>query len=298
MTSEAVAVPAAATTTRVATVKQHKPKRDWVNVGFLVWGIGVYIFLFLPILIIVAYSFNTGRALLAFTSFGFTSFSNALTQTEITGPVIVSIKTALGAAVLATFLGTMAGIALARRPGKWTIGFLALIALVLVTPEIVDGISLLLWFTKLGSATSYGLGRLWIGTSLFAVAVVTLIVRARMSGLDESLEEAAADLYATPWNRFRQITLPLVMPAVVSGLLLSFSLSLDNTIIAQFVSKPGVSPWPVYVWGSLKEVMRPEIAAMSTLMMVLTLFALVVTALVLRRSGESSTAIATTMGGG
>jgi len=119
-----------------------------------------------------------------------------------------------------------------------------------------------------------------------------------MSGLDESLEEAASDLYATPWNRFRQITLPLVMPAVISGLLLSFSLSLDNTIIAQFVSKPGVGPWPVYVWGSLRQVLRPEIAAMSTMMMLLTLFALVVTALVLRRSGESSTAIATTVAGG
>jgi putrescine transport system permease protein len=301
VTSEAATAhgaPIAATASRAQTAKRHKPKRDWVNFGFLVWGIGVYVFLFLPILIIVAYSFNTGRALLAFTSFGFTSFSNAVTQSEITGPVIVSIKVATVAAILATFLGTLAGIALARRPGKWTVGFLVLLALVLVTPEIVDGISLLLWFTKLGTLMSYGLGRLWVGTSLFSVAVVTLIVRARMSGLDESLEEAAADLYATPWNRFRQITLPLVMPAVISGLLLSFSLSLDNTIIAQFVSKPGSGPWPVYVWGSIRQVMRPEIAAMSTLMMLLTMFALVVTALVLRRSGESSTAIATTMGGG
>ena len=284
-----------------AAVKVHKPKRDWANTAFLVWGIAVYVFLFLPIAMIVAYSFNTGRALLAFSSFGFSSFSNAITQTELTGPVKVSIISAIGAAILATILGTLAGIALARRPGKWTIGFMALIALVLVTPEIVDGISLLLWFSKISSSLSWldlGYVRLWIGTSLFAVAVVTLIVRARMAGLDESLEEAAADLYATPWNRFRQITVPLVMPAVISGLLLSFSLSLDNTIIAQFVYKPGYGPWPVYVWGSIRQVMRPEIAAMSTLLMVLTLVALVVTALVLRRSGESSTAIATTMTGG
>jgi len=298
MTSQAATAPMATSATQARTVKQHPPKRDWVNLGFLVWGIGVYIFLFLPILIIVAYSFNTGRALLAFTSFGFTSFSNALTQTEITGPVKVSLISAIGASILATFIGTLAGIALARRPGKWTVGFVVLLALVLVTPEIVDGISLLLWFTKLGTVMGSGYTRLWVGTSLFAIAVVTLIVRARMSGLDESLEEAASDLYATPWNRFRQITLPLVMPAVISGLLLSFSLSLDNTIIAQFVSKPGVGPWPVYVWGSLRQVLRPEIAAMSTMMMVLTLFALVVTALVLRRSGESSTAIATTVAGG
>jgi ABC-type spermidine/putrescine transport system permease subunit II len=277
---------------------RHKARRDWVNIAFGIWGVLVYIFLFLPILMIFAYSFNTGRALLAFTQFGFGSFPSALSQTELTQPVKVSIVVALGASILATFIGTLAGIALARRPGKWTAVFLGLLALVLVTPEIVDGISLLLWFSKLGAILGNGWARLMVGTSLFAIAVVTLIVRARMSGLDESLEEAAADLYATPWNRFRQITLPLVMPAVVASLLLSFSLSLDNTVIAMFVSKPGLSPWPVYVWGSIRQVMRPEIAAMSTMLLGLTLVALVVTALVLRRGGESSTAIATTVAGG
>jgi ABC-type spermidine/putrescine transport system permease subunit II len=289
---------ATAQTTSSQHVTVHKEKRDWWNVGFTIWGVLVYVFLFTPLLMIFAYSFNTGRALLAFTKFGFGSFPSALSQTELTQPVKVSIFVAIGASVIATLIGTLAGIALARRPGKWTLVFIGLLALVLVTPEIVDGISLLLWFTKLGASLGNGWIRLMIGTSLFAIAVVTLIVRARMSGLDESLEEAAADLYATPWNRFRQITLPLVMPAVIASLLLSFSLSLDNTIIAQFVSKPGLSPWPVYVWGSIRQVMRPEIAAMSTMLMLLTLFALVVTALVLRRSGESSTAIATTMAGG
>ena len=100
---------------------------------------------------------------------------------------------------------------------------------------------------------------------------MTLIVRARLAGLDESLEEASADLYASPAQTFRKITLPLMMPAVLAGALLAFSLSLDNTIISSFVSTADASPWPVYVFSSLRSVLRPSIAAMSTLVLLLTL---------------------------
>jgi putrescine transport system permease protein len=122
-------------------------------------------------------------------------------------------------------------------------------------------------------------------------------VRARLIGVDESLEEASADLYATPWNTFRRVTLPLVMPAVLAGALLSFTLSLDNTIVAAFVQVSGTTPWPVYILSSLRTGLRPEIAAMSTLMLVLTLASLAVVALVLRRAGDSATQIARTMAG-
>ena len=116
---------------------------------------------------------------------------------------------------------------------------------------------------------------------------MTLIVRARLAGLDESLEEASADLYASPAQTFRKITLPLMMPAVLAGGLLAFSLSLDNTIISSFVSTADASPWPVYVFSSLRSVLRPSIAAMSTLVLLLTLFALALVAIVLRRGGAS-----------
>ena len=144
---------------------------------------------------------------------------------------------------------------------------------------------------------NYGLLRLWVGHALFSTAVVTLIVRARLAGLDESLEEAGADLYAAPFTRFRQITLPLMMPAVLAGALLAFSLSLDNTIISTFVSVAGASPWPVYVFSALRSILRPEIAAVSTLMLLLTLIALSLVALVLRRSGESAEEVAKTITG-
>ena len=155
--------------------------------------------------------------------------------------------------------------------------------LVLVTPEIVDAIALLIWYVRIKGpfgpdfvvvGNNYGLLRLWVGHALFSTAVVTLIVRARLAGLDESLEEAGADLYAAPFTRFRQITLPLMMPAVLAGALLAFSLSLDNTIISTFVSVAGASPWPVYVFSALRSILRPEIAAVSTLMLLLTLIAL------------------------
>ena len=278
-----------------AATRSLRVRRDPVNIVLGVWGIAVFVFLFLPILMIVIYSFNDGRALVVWKEFGLRPYVDALDNPTIRNAIFTSLRAALGAALISTVCGSLAGIALARRPGKWTIGFLALLFLVLVTPEIVDAISLLIWYVRIGGPfgpdndiLNYGLFRLWVAHSIFSTAVVTLIVRARLAGLDESLEEASADLYAAPAQTFRKITLPLMMPAVLAGALLAFSLSLDNTIISSFVSTANASPWPVYVLSSIRAVMRPEIAAMSTLVLLLTLFALALVAIVLRRGGASS----------
>jgi ABC-type spermidine/putrescine transport system permease subunit II len=288
----------------MSTTTILRPRRDPVNGLLLLWGVLVFAFLFLPIVIIVIYSFNDGRALVVWDHFGLGSYHRAITNQTIRSAVWTSIRAALGASVIATVVGSLAGIALARRPGKWTIGFLALIFLVLVTPEVVDAISLLIWYVRIGgpfgpanTLVNYGLVRLWVGHAIFASAVVTLIVRARLAGLDESLEEASGDLYATPAQTFRQITLPLMMPAVLAGALLAFSLSLDNTIISSFVSTPNASPWPVYIFSAVRAVLRPEIAAMSTLVLLLTLFALAMTALVIRRTGASGEETAALLAG-
>ena len=145
---------------------------------------------------------------------------------------------------------------------------------------------------------SDGTVRLVIGHSLFSIAIVSYIVRARLIGQDARLEEASADLYATPMRTFWKVTLPLAMPAVLAGFLLSFTLSLDNTIVSAFVQVSGTTPWPVYVLSSLRSGLRPEIAAVSTVMLVLTLLALALVALVLKRAGDSATEIARTMAGG
>ncbi len=278
-------------------------RRSRVDTLLALWGVLGFLFLFLPVLVIVAYSFNTGRSMMIWEGFGLDAYRVALTNPAMTGPVRVSLIAGVGTAVVATVLGTAAGLALARRGGRWAPAFTLLLALVMVTPEIVDAVSLLPWFVALGAdlglrVFDVGQVRLVIAHSLFATAVVTFIVRARMAGVDASLEEAAADLYAPPLRRFWGVTFPVVRPAVISGGLLAFTLSLDNTVISSFVSVAGSSPWPVYVFSSVRAGLRPSIAAMSTLMLLLTLVALVAVALVLRRSGDGSSKIAETLTGG
>lgn len=283
--------------------RRSRTRMTGSDIALRVWGILVMLFLFAPIVVIVIYSFNTGRLLVSWGGFGFDAFLTIVEKPQIQNAVRVSIVTAFIAAIIATVLGTLAGIAMSRYPGKWVWWFLALLLLVSVTPEIVDAVALLPWFVFLGQDAGIamfndGIVRLSVGSSLFATAVVSYIVRARLVGQDANLEEASGDLYATPFTTFRRVTLPLAMPAVLAGFLLAFTLSLDNTIIAAFVQVSGTTPWPVYVLSALRSGLRPEIAAVSTIMLLLTLVALAVVALVLRRAGDSATQIARTMTGG
>lgn len=268
-----------------------------------IWSIAVYAFLFLPIVVIIMASFNSGRLLVAWDGFSFAPFAALVEKPVIRDAVMVSLRTGLIAALFAAVLGTLAGIAMARRPGRWVWWFLGLLLLVSVTPEIVDAVALLPWLVFLGqdlgmSMFNDGTVRLVVGHSLFSIAIVSYIVRARLVGLDAKLEEASADLYAPPVRTFLRVTLPLAMPAVLAGFLLAFTLSLDNTVVSAFVQVSGTTPWPVYVLSSLRSGLRPEIAAVSTVMLLLTLVSLALVALVLKRAGDSTTEIARTMAGG
>ena len=288
---------------RQGAAPRRRPRKSWSDVAFGVWGVIVMLFLFLPIIVIVVHSFNTGRLLAVWDGFGFDAFGSILVKPAIQNAVRVSLITALIAAIIATALGTLAGIAMARHPGKWVWWFLGLLLLVSVTPEIVDAVALLPFMVFLGQDVGItmfndGIVRLSVGSSLFATAVVSYIVRARLVGQDAQLEEASADLYAKPFTTFRRVTLALAMPAVLAGFLLAFTLSLDNTIVAAFVQVSGTTPWPVYVLSALRTGLRPEIAAVSTIMLLLTLVALALVALVLKRAGDSATQIARTMTGG
>lgn len=268
-----------------------------------IWSVLVFAFLFLPIVVIIFASFNSGRLLVAWESFSLAPFAAIVDKPVVREAVLVSLRTGLIAALFASLLGTLAGVAMARRPGRWVWWFLGLLLLVSVTPEIVDAVALLPWLVFLGqdlglSMFNDGTVRLVIGHSLFSVAIVSYIVRARLVGLDARLEEASADLYATPFRTFWKVTLPLAMPAVLAGFLLSFTLSLDNTVVSAFVQVSGTTPWPVYVLSSLRTGLRPEIAAVSTIMLVLTLASLALVAYVLKRAGDSASEIARTMAGG
>lgn len=272
------------------------------DVALTVWAVLIFVFLFAPILVVIGHSFNSGRLLVAFQGFSFEPYAALVTKPAIRDAVMVSLRTGVIAAILATVLGTLAGVALARRPGKWVVWFVVLLLFVSVTPEIVDAVALLPWLVFLGqdlgiSFFNDGTVRLVIGHSLFATAVVSYIVRARLIGIDERLEEASGDLYAKPLRTFFKVTLPLAAPAVLAGALLSFTLSLDNTVVAAFVQVSGTTPWPVYVLSALRSGLRPEIAAVSAVMLVFTLGALALVGVVLKRAGDSATQIARTLAG-
>lgn len=280
-----------------------KIKRDRVGIALRIWAVLVFVFLFVPIIVILVFSFNEGRLLTTWDHFGFSGYAALFENETVRSAVGVSLRVGVISALVATALGTFAGIAMARYPGKWVAWFLGLLLLVSVTPEIVDAVSLLPWLVFLGqdaglSMFNDGIVRLTVGHSLFSVAIVSYIVRARLVGLDANLEEASADLYAAPLTTFRRVTLPLAMPAVIAGGLLSFTLSLDNTIVSAFVNVSGTTSWPVYVFSALKAGLRPEVAAVSTVMLLLTLAALGLIAVVLKRSGDNSSQIARTMTGG
>ena len=222
-----------------------------------------------------------------------------------------SFIAAFGATIIAVILGGTSGVALARRPGNWTKVFMATIFLILVTPEIMDAIALATWFPRIGGIPilgypfkhgwgpfNGGINKLWVGQSLYASAVVTLIVRARLAGLDDSLEEAAADLGASPARAFRQITMPLISSALIAGGLLSFALSLDNAVISTLISEAGSTTFPVALLGATKSTIKPFWGVGAALLFVVTLSALWFVAVVLRRSGESTSKIAATLTGG
>jgi spermidine/putrescine transport system permease protein len=233
--------------------------------------------------------------------FEFTSIGDAIRNSFIA---------AFGATILAVFLGGFAGVALARKPGVWTKVFMATVFLILVTPEIMDAIALATWFPRVADFPiigypfqqgwgpfSGGMNKLWVGQSLYASAVVTLIVRARLAGLDESLEEAAADLGATPARAFRQITLPLISSALIAGGLLSFTLCLDNAVISTLIGEAGSTTFPVALLGATRGSIKPFWGVGAVMLFCVTLGALWFVTVVLRRSGSSSSEIAATFAG-
>lgn len=285
------------------TMKPLRTQFDWYTFAIKAWAVIVFLFLFLPIVVIVVYSFNTGRLLQQFDSFGFTAYSDALTNDTIVRSVEVSLEVGVLSALLATVLGGFAGIGIgiSRRPRWWSVGLLGLLTVTLVTPDIADAVAFLPWYVTLGvdgglTPFNNGLFRLVISHAVVSMVVVTFIVRARVASLDPALEEAAADLYASPVARLRHVILPAAMPGIIAGMLLAFTFSLDDVVISTFVQQPGYTPWPVYVFSNVRVALRPEVAAMSTLMLALTLVVLAVSAAILRRSGEDSNSMVKMLG--
>lgn len=271
-----------------------------------IWSFMVVIFLLIPIVYVFVHSMNGGKSFNIWKEWGGLKWYRELfSDKSLRATLVNSFKAAIGSTIIAVVVGSFAGVALVRRPGKWTKIYLGLLFLVMVTPEVIDGFALLSWFFERDFNSVFetgflkirgGMLRLWIGHSLFSSAVVTLLVRARLQGLDESLEEAAADLGAPPARAFRQITLPLMAPALMAGAMLSFSFSLDNVIVSSFVGQDS-STFPLFLLGTVKSSTKPTAGSGAVVLFAFTLMFAAATIMVLRRSGQSSSEMAATMGG-
>ncbi len=227
----------------------------------------VYLFLYLPLTVVVIYSFNDSRLNAEWVGFTWRWYEVLFQDEEMIQAAINSILIAVGASLIATLLGTMAGIAMHRYRPK-VLPFLVITPVAM--PEILLGVSLLLFFIQVLHLT-LGLLSVLIAHITFCVGFVAIVVRARLAGMDESIFEAARDLGATPWQSFRLVTLPLIMPAVIAGALMSFTLSIDDFVITFFTAGVGVSTLPLQIYSMIKIAVTPEVNAVSTLLMLLTL---------------------------
>jgi ABC-type spermidine/putrescine transport system permease subunit II len=268
------------------TPDRNRQNLDLARAALIAWMIVVFLFLFVPIVVIVVYSFNGGRNLYVWTEWSSRWYAAAIDNPRVLNALRVSVQTALANAVVAVALGVPAGIALARRKGVWTGPYLALIFVILGIPELVSAIGQMIWLDRLGIFN--GITRLSIGHSLFNTAVVALIVKARAEGVSETLEQAAADLGAPPWRGFIDVTLPMMFPAVLAGFLLSFTLSLDDVIISLFVQRPGSSTLPIYILSSMKAGLKGDVAALAVLMFVVSIVGIGLSAALLSRGRRKS----------
>lgn len=227
-----------------------------------------FAFLYLPIVLLVIYSFNASRLVTVWGGFSTRWYVELLRNEQLIDAAWVTIRVALVAASVATLLGTLAALVLVRQGRFWgrTL-FSGMVYAPLVMPEVITGLSLLLLFVSIGFDRGY-----WTVTLAhvtFSMCFVAVVVQSRLLSFDMSLEEAAQDLGATPARAFLQVTLPVIAPAVVAGWLLAFTLSLDDLVIASFVTGPGATTLPMKIYSSVRLGVTPEINAACTILVAL-----------------------------
>jgi len=256
--------------------------------------IGGLAFLYVPIVALVVYSFNASKMVGVWAGFSTRWYAALLDNDQIMSAAWLSLRIAALNASASVVLGTLAALAL-NRSGRFRGRelFRGLVTAPLVMPELILGLSLLLLFVALDHAFGWPQGRgattIVIAHVTFSLAYVTVIVQARLAGLDPALEEAALDLGARPWKVFWIVTLPLISPALIAGWLLAFTLSLDDLVIASFVSGPGSSTLPMVIYSKVRLGLTPEINALASLLIgVVVLAILIVGGLLLRADAVRS----------
>ena len=252
--------------------------------GMLAFG---YAFLYLPIALVIVYSFNASRLVTVWSGFSLKWWSALFANEAMLQAAWLSLRIALVSATGAALLGLAAGYALSRAPrfpGRTLFGSLVIAPMVM--PEVVMGISMLLLFVgseRLFGGPDRGFLTIAVAHTTFAIAFVAIVVQARLADFDRSLEEAAMDLGATPWTTFRTVTLPLIAPAVGSGWLLAFTLSLDDLILTQFVAGAESQTLPMRVYSSVRLGVDPQINVLATLVVTVAACALILSGWLTRR---------------
>ncbi|HPE26590.1 ABC transporter permease [Albidovulum sp.] len=244
--------------------------------GFATVAIVVFIALYMPIAMLMIYSFNAGDSIAIWDGFSFQWYERAWENEKVKEVTIRSLVIAGSAATISTVAATMAALATTRKkPFRGQTGIYVAINQPLMVPEIVTAVALLIFFAAIKVATGYqGLGYLILAHSAFCIPFAYLPIRARLEGMDLTLETAAADLYATPWWTFRRVTLPLLAPGIVAGMMLAFVTSLDDVVITLFVKSAGQDTLPTYLLAQIRRQVTGEVNAISTVLLALTVILL------------------------
>ena len=277
----------------------------WVDRGFRLQAAALYLFLYVPIGLVVLFSFNAGDRTGELRGLSLRWYQVAVEDPFAMGALQNSVVVGVWTAVIATTLGTLAALALQRTPKAVRAVFEAITYVAIIIPGIVIGIATLIFFVNAFAWVNPQLAAVWaaaglgaapkIGTGLhtiiaahvlFTMAIVIVLVRARLAGMDRSLTEASFDLFASPFKTFVQVTLPQLRPAIVTGTLLAFTFSFDDYVIASFVAGPGKPTLPMYVFSSIRRGITPEINAIAAIVLTVTVTMLVVVGLIYRRSSR------------
>mgnify|MGYP004476615831 FL=1 len=244
----------------------------------------IFVLMYLPIAVVIVFSFNESKLPVRFTGFSLKWYQELIHDDAMLESLGNSLFLGVGSCLVSAVIGTLGAVGLSRIHWK-TKGILEYISILpLMIPEIILGMVLMAFFYMLN--LPFGMLTLLIGHTVFCVPYILMEVKARLAGMDSSLEEAARDLGAGPFRAFLDITLPLILPAVMSGSLLAFAMSMDDVVISIFVNSPRVSTLPIKVYTQLKTGVTPEINALCTIMLAVTLLVLLVYSLVEKVTGN------------
>jgi len=252
----------------------------WFNTTSLTLG---FAFLYLPMVILMIYSFNSSKLVTVWAGFSTKWYGELMRNEAFLDAAWVTIKVAVLSSTFATVLGTLAAYVLVRAGRFWgrTL-FSGMIYAPLVMPEVITGLSLLLLFIGIG--LDRGVMTILLAHTTFSMCYVSVVVSSRLATFDMSLEEAALDLGSTPFEAFRLVTLPIIAPAVISGWLLAFTLSLDDLVIASFTSGPSATTLPIKIFSAVRLGVSPEINALSTIMIAMVTIGVISASLISKRA--------------